>query len=131
MPFGVGGAFFSPSGHPAFIARIKFLLLGGYTSLTEWGQAQITTPIISSFLSGDRARAESIGITFDRSDKVAAGLAMAVIAAKTAYYNLGLRIPFVSARVDRQLNARLARLLDTYGHADFVTDPDHYDLAVG
>jgi hypothetical protein len=86
--------------------------------------------LINSFLGGDRARAESIGITFGRRDKVAAGLAMAVIAARTAYYSVGLRIPFplVADRIDGQLNARLARLLDLYGHADFVTDPDHYDL---
>lgn len=84
--------------------------------------------LINSFLGGDRSRAESIGITFDRRDKVAAGLAMAVIAAKTAYYNLGLRLPVVAGRVDRQLNSRLARLLDTYGHADFVTDPARYRI---
>lgn len=47
----------------AFIARIKFLLLGGYTSLTEWGQAQITTPIISSFLSGLKLDPTKFGVT--------------------------------------------------------------------
>lgn len=86
--------------------------------------------LINSFLSGDAERAASIGITFGRRDKVAAGLAMAVVMGKTAFYNLGLRVPVraVSDRVDERLNARLAQLLDLYGHADFVTDPDKYHL---
>jgi hypothetical protein len=84
--------------------------------------------LINSFLSGDKERAESIGITFSRTEKLAAGLSAAVIAAKTAFYNLGLRLPLVSGWIDRRLNARLAALLDIYGHADFVTDPDQYTL---
>ena len=86
--------------------------------------------LINSFLSGDATRAESIGITFGPGDRIAAGAAMAVITAKTAFYNLGLRIPLpaVSTRVDGRLNARLAALLDIYGHADFVTDPEQYRL---
>ncbi|MDX2378908.1 MAG: oxygenase MpaB family protein [Acidimicrobiia bacterium] len=84
--------------------------------------------LINSFLSGDSERAESIGITFGRRDKVAAGAAMAVVVGKTAFYNLGLRMPLVSGYVDRRLNTRLARLLDLYGHADFVTDADQYKV---
>jgi hypothetical protein len=86
--------------------------------------------LINNFLSGDADRAASIGITFGRRDKVAAGLAMAVVMGKTAFYNLGLRVPVraVSDRVDERLNVRLAQLLDLYGHADFVTDPDKYHL---
>ena len=89
--------------------------------------------LINSFLSGDATRAESIGITFGPGDRIAAGAAMAVITAKTAFYNLGLRIPLpaVSTRVDGRLNARLAALLDIYGHADFVTDPQQYRLDAG
>ena len=84
--------------------------------------------LIKSFLGGDAERAASIGITFDRSDKVAAGIAAATVAAKTAYYRAGLRLPVVSGRVDAQLNRRLAELLDMYGHADFVTDADQYTV---
>lgn len=32
--------------------------------------------------------------------------------------------------IDRQLDTRLANLLDSYGHADFVTEPDRYKVAV-
>jgi hypothetical protein len=33
-----------------------------------------------------------------------------------------MRLPVVSGLVDDHLNRRLATLLDSYGHADFVTD---------
>lgn len=84
--------------------------------------------LIKSFLGGDTQRAESIGITFGPSEKAAAVAAVAVVAGKSAFYQVGLRIPVISGRVDRRLNARLAHLLDTYGHADFVTDADRYAL---
>ncbi len=84
--------------------------------------------LIKSFLGGDTQRAASIGITFSPSEKVAAGIAAGTVAAKTAFYRLGLRLPLVSDRVDVRLNRRLAELLDMYGHADFVTDADQYAL---
>lgn len=85
--------------------------------------------LIRSFLSGDAERAASIGITMSRGEKVAAGLAAGTIAAKNGFYRLGLRLPVVAGRVDARLNRRLAELLDTYGHADFVTDADQYSLS--
>ncbi|NOX31631.1 MAG: DUF2236 domain-containing protein [Actinobacteria bacterium] len=84
--------------------------------------------LINSFLGGDSERAESMGIGFDARDKAAAGAAGAVVFARSAFYNLGLRVPVVSGWFDTRLNARLAQLLDTYGHADFVTDADKYNL---
>jgi ER-bound oxygenase mpaB/B'/Rubber oxygenase, catalytic domain len=85
--------------------------------------------LIKSFLGGDTDRAAEIGITFDAKEKLAAAAALATITAKTMCYRGGLRIPGVSDIVDRRLNARLAHLLDTYGHADFVTDADRYKLS--
>jgi len=84
--------------------------------------------LIKSFLGGDSERAASIGIEFRRSEKVAAALAMAAITTRSAFYRVGLRLPVVSGPIDRRLNAKLARLLETYGHADFVTDPDRYQV---
>jgi hypothetical protein len=84
--------------------------------------------LIKSFLGGDTERAASIGITMGAREKVAAGAAAGSIALKTAFYRVGLRLPVVSNRVDARLNRRLAELLDMYGHADFVTDPDRYKL---
>ena len=85
--------------------------------------------LIKSFLGGDTERAASIGITFGRREKVAAGVAAGSLALKTAFYRVGLRLPVVSGRVDARLNRRIVALLDMYGHADFVTDADRYNLS--
>ena len=84
--------------------------------------------LIKSFLGGDTERAASIGITFGRREKIAAGVAAGSLALKTAFYRVGLRLPIVSGRVDARLNRRIVALLDMYGHADFVTDADRYKL---
>ena len=84
--------------------------------------------LISSFLGGDAGRAASMGIDFGLAHKVAAAVAAAVVAAKTGLYRVGLRLPVLAPLVDRRLDARLAHLLDSYGHADFVTDADRYAL---
>ena len=98
------------------------------------GDRMVTTPfsrfvLIKSFLGGDAKRAESIGITFSTAEKVAAGTALAVITAKTLFYTYGQKVPGLAGWVDRRLNSRIAHLLDSYGHADFVTDADQYKLA--
>ena len=85
--------------------------------------------LIKSFLAGDADRAAQMGITFGAKEKVAAGAAAAAIAALTAYYRLGLQLPVIGDVVDRQLDMRLAHLLDSYGHADFVTEPHRYKVA--
>ena len=85
--------------------------------------------LIKSFLGGDTERASQIGIDFGTPEKVATGVAALAIGASTAYYRLGLRLPVLGGVVDRQLDARLAHLLDSYGHADFVTRPDRYKVA--
>jgi len=69
-----------------------------------------------------------MGVTMGAGEKLAAGIAAVVIKSKAAFYSLGLRAPVVAGWVDRRLNARLAALLDSYGHADFVTDPDRYAI---
>ncbi len=85
--------------------------------------------LIKSFLGGDARRAAEIGITFGRREKVAAGLALAVVATRSFFYASGLRIPLLAGPIDRRLNRRLAYLLDSYGHADFVTDADRSTLS--
>ncbi len=84
--------------------------------------------LIKSFLGGDVERAEAMGITFGLDQKIAAATAGAVVGATIACYRVGLRIPGVAGHVDRRLNARLAHLLELYGHADFVTDAAHYKI---
>ena len=84
--------------------------------------------LVNSFLEGDSERAASIGVQVSASDKAAAAAAVAVITTKMLFYRVGLRLPVVGPLLDRRLNARIAGLLDTYGHADFVTDADQYKL---
>ena len=84
--------------------------------------------LINSFLSGDPTQAKAMGITFDTTDKIAAAIALAVITAQRLYYTVGLRLPVLSDLIDRRLNSRLAHLLDSYGHADFVTDAENYRI---
>ena len=84
--------------------------------------------LVKSFLSGDAERAESIGITFGRKEKAAAAAAMVVVTTSSLFYRVGLRLPVVGDRIDERLNAKLARLLEMYGHADFVTDADKYKV---
>jgi hypothetical protein len=40
-----------------------------------------------------------------------------------------MRIPGLATLLDRQLVNQLARLLETYGHADFITDAAQYKLS--
>jgi len=84
--------------------------------------------LINSFLSGDATQAKAMGITFSRTEKLAAAIAAGVISSNAAFYRLGLKVPGISTWIDRRLNAKIARLLDTYGHADFVTDPGRYKV---
>lgn len=78
------------------------------------------------FLRGDRAQADEMGIDFGFDKQVAAGLAAAVVMSSMTAYRIGLRLPQVADRVGDHLNRRLASLLDTYGHPDFVTDADEW-----
>lgn len=87
--------------------------------------------LINAFLAGDTKQAAAMGLTSSGPQKVAATIALASIIAGSNAYKVGLRLPVVSAAVDRRLNQRLADLLDSYGHADFVTDPDRYAIAAG
>ncbi len=80
------------------------------------------------FLGGNEELARSLGIDFDGKHKVAAAVAGAAIAGNTAFYRLGPKVPGAADWVDARLNRKLAHLLDSYGHADFVTDPDRYRI---
>jgi hypothetical protein len=86
--------------------------------------------LVKSFLAGDAERAASIGIDFDRGHKAAAAVAALTVLVQTKFYEYGLRAPVMGGWVDRRLNAKIADLLDSYGHADFVTDPQKYKVEV-
>lgn len=85
--------------------------------------------LIRSFCDGKPSRARAMGVSYDLRDRVAAAVALVVILASSTGYRLGMRIPLVRDAVDRQLVGKLARLLESYGHADFITDASQYRLA--
>jgi hypothetical protein len=85
--------------------------------------------LIRNFCNGKVARAEAMGIHYRFEDKLATAITILVILVSSSYYSIGMRIPFLRTLLDKQLINRIAGLLDSYGHADFITDAKQYKLA--
>ena len=60
---------------------------------------------------------------------MATAVAIAVLLTSSNAYAFGMRIPGLRSLVDRHLVNKLAALLDSYGHADFITDARQYKMA--
>lgn len=84
---------------------------------------------IQNFCEGQAERAKEYGIDFTLNDKIATVATLITIAVSTTACKVGMKIPGVRDYVDRKLVQKLARLLDSYGHADFITDASNYKLA--
>ena len=84
---------------------------------------------IRNFCQGKAARAEELGISYSAEEKLATAVAILVLLASSNFYTLGMRIPGLRTLLDKQLVNKLAGLLDSYGHADFITDASQYKLA--
>ena len=85
--------------------------------------------LIQNFCDGKTARAEEIGIHYRFEDKLATAVTILVIIASSGFYTLGMRIPGLRSLLDKNLVNKIASLLDSYGHADFITDASEYKLA--
>ncbi|MFT4519422.1 MAG: hypothetical protein ACI9JM_001818 [Halioglobus sp.] len=85
--------------------------------------------LIRNFLEGKTDRAEKMGIHYGFNDKLATAAALMTIMTSTGLYALGTRIPGLDTLLDKRLANKLAGLLDSYGHADFITDASQYKLA--
>ena len=85
--------------------------------------------LIQNFCDGKTARAEKIGIHYRLEDKLATAVTILVILASSGFYTLGMRIPGLRSLLDKKLVNKIASLLDSYGHADFITDASEYKLA--
>ena len=85
--------------------------------------------LIQNFCDGKTARAEKIGIHYRLEDKLATAVTILVIIASSGFYTLGMRIPGLRSLLDKNLVNKIASLLDSYGHADFITDASEYKLA--
>lgn len=85
--------------------------------------------LIQNFCEGKTARAEKLGVNYGVPDKLATAVAIAVLLTSSNAYTFGMRIPGLRSLVDRHLINKLAALLDSYGHADFITDARQYKMA--
>lgn len=63
-------------------------------------------------------------------DRLAALCALAFVHGRIRWYRLLAALPFTRAWADRRLVGKLASLLETYGHADFITDASQYKPAL-
>ena len=84
---------------------------------------------IRNFCQGKAARAKELGVSYSAEEKLATAVAILVLLVSSNFYIIGMRIPGLRKRLDKQLVTRLAELLDSYGHADFITDSSQYKLA--
>jgi hypothetical protein len=51
---------------------------------------------------------------------------MAVVMASSGYYSMGMGIPGLRDALDKHSIDKLARLLHSYGHADYIIDASQY-----
>ena len=86
--------------------------------------------LIRNFCNGKASRAAEIGVSYQLEDRLATAVAIVVVAATASYYRLGMNVPGLRTLLDRQLVNKLARLLDSYGHADYITDASQYKVAL-
>lgn len=85
--------------------------------------------LIQNFCEGKASRANAMGVEYTVQDKLAAGATIIVILTTSTLYKVGMRLPGLRDVLDRRVRNKLARLLETYGHADFITDASQYKLA--
>ncbi|MBI1261457.1 MAG: DUF2236 domain-containing protein [Rhizobiales bacterium] len=81
---------------------------------------------IRQFLNGNAEEAAAIGVIVNRMDYVIAAVVGAGIALQMASYRLARKVPGLNAIAERRLTAKLRKLLDRYGHAEFTTDAEAY-----
>ncbi len=84
---------------------------------------------IQNFCEGKVSNAESMGVTYTLNDRIATAVTVVAIAFSMGLYNVSARIPGLSGYMDKRLVKKLKGLLESYGHADFITDAANYKLA--
>lgn len=81
---------------------------------------------IRNFCNGEPERAKMMGVEMSLSNKIAMPIAAGFIFSRLSIYQFALKIPGLKGIADRRILKKLAQLLDSYGHADFVTDAEQY-----
>ncbi len=84
---------------------------------------------VNTFLKGDEARANDVGVPVGAADKALYAATMAAIIGQTVGHRVASQLPLVGELADRVLVARLRRQLADYGHAEFTTDAATYRQA--
>jgi hypothetical protein len=83
-----------------------------------------------NFCDGKTERALEMGVPITAGDRARAVLVALLVNLRMMAYNLALKVPGLAAIADRRLVAKIARLLESYGHAEFTTDAAAYRPAV-
>ncbi|MEO9600402.1 oxygenase MpaB family protein [Parasphingorhabdus sp.] len=81
---------------------------------------------IRHFLQGDTKRSKEIGVDYTLGDRLLALASVGRIYVPLQFYKLLAKIPYIREAADRRLIGKLNRLLERYGHAEFVTDGNNY-----
>lgn len=84
---------------------------------------------IQNFCEGKVSNAESMGVSYTANDRVATVVTVIAIALSMGLYKVSARIPGLNTYMDKRLVKKLKGLLESYGHADFITDAANYRLA--
>lgn len=81
---------------------------------------------VKNFMSGDKAKAASIGVELTGKDVALAALTGLFVYARLKLYRLASYIPGLREAADRRLVRKLNAQLASYGHAEFTTDAAQY-----
>lgn len=84
---------------------------------------------IQNFCEKKPERAKEMGIHYGVEDRLATALTIAVILVSTSFFKWGMLVPGLRSVLDKRMIKKLSALLESYGHADFITDPSQYKLA--
>jgi hypothetical protein len=81
---------------------------------------------VRNFANNDRAEAARYGIEIEYLDYVLAAIAGAFIYSQMAAYSLAERIPLLRDVADERLVAKLIKLLEGWGHAEYASNAEAY-----
>ncbi|TDT18157.1 uncharacterized protein DUF2236 [Ilumatobacter fluminis] len=85
--------------------------------------------LVKNFLNGNFERAQSLGIDVTRTHRVAATIGYAYAIARVHLFEALVKVPKIGPIAYRNRVRKLAKQLESYGHADFVTDASKYAQA--
>lgn len=84
------------------------------------------TFFLHKFLNGDIERAKEMGVKIGLSEKIGAVFAGIIAFGQFKFYSFLDKLPMFRGLAERRIVDKMTVLLDSYGHADFVTDASQY-----